>query len=138
MNNQVQIEEVNLGENVLIAGPVTRPCQEIPNIDGSNTSEVSGCDEEQVIAELMKMQAQIPERSEGISGEMLPCWMRFAPHWSDNKGIQYRYMFCLSLWSQYTSFKDIGTREGLTTPNIHGSRSRTLDEGNNGSSFSGL
>ena len=83
-----------LGENVLLAGPVIRPCQERPNISGSNIKKVTGCDEEQLITELMKKQVQIPERSEGISGEILPCWMRFAPQWSNNKGIQYICFFC--------------------------------------------
>ena len=83
-----------LGENVLLAGPVIRPCQERPNISGSNIKKVTGCDEEQLITQLMKRQVQIPERSEGISGEILPCWMRFAPQWSSNNGIQYICIVC--------------------------------------------
>ena len=75
MNNQVQIEEVKLGEDVLLY-------------------EVAGREKVELIAHLMKKQAQIPERTEGISGDILPRWMRFAPRWATNKGIQYICFVC--------------------------------------------
>ena len=94
VNSQVFIEEVHVGEDVLQDGPIFSPFLERPNIPGSNLNEVAGRDELQLIAYLMEKQAKIPERTEGICGDILPCWMRFAPQSFNNNGIQYICFVC--------------------------------------------
>ena len=59
MKNQVQIEEVKVGANVCLDGPVIRPFRERSNTNG-NVKEVSGRDDQKESSRSMKKQVTPP------------------------------------------------------------------------------